>query len=483
MTEQTLGAGSTTRRRVLFGLLAADGWSWAGLKALFWFIVIILLLGYIPDRAYYFTVFSTIDLGINAVSPINFCPPANSGLPCPPPPGSVLPWQPAPSELALPAPRMDGSLVQAGIKLMYVGGTDGKTTSDQVFTADAFASGTFSSWSTGPTLPAPRSRAATIFLNGSIYVIGGFDAAGKPTNTIYILTPDPQTGALPPWKTAREAALSIDLPDARAGASVVVAPDGLILIGGYGPDGKPTTTVWKSTADKTGKLQAWTPTTELGDARADATAAINGPYLYLFGGSNASGPTASVLRGDVAADRAGVTQVTRWGASVGSSNLPAPRSDAAGFIANGTFYLVGGTDGTTPHNELYWTVPDATGNIGEWKRLAASDLPPPGLVGSRAMVNGATAFIVGGQTDTAVITGAARANLAPQPPFFQLGLVGATIPALQIQGEVGQQLGYLAAATVGAGNFILLLLIGWAFAHPVQVRAMWGKIRQHRHKT
>jgi hypothetical protein len=482
MTEQTLGAGSTTRRRVLFGLLAADGWSWAGLKAVFWFIAIILLLGYIPDRAYYFTVFSTLDLGINVISPINLCPPGNSGLPCPAPAGAVLPWQPAPPELALPASRTNGSLVQAGIKMMYIGGTDGTTTSEQVFTADAFAPGTFSTWSVGPALPAPRSGAAAIFEGGSVYVIGGFDAAGKPTNTTYVLTPDPATGALPPWKTATEAALPIDLPEARSGASVVTAPDGMILIGGYGPDGKPTTTVWKSTLDKKGKLQAWSPTTPLTDARADGAAAINGPYLYVFGGTNASGPTRSVLRGDVAADSNGVTQVTRWGTGAGTSNLPVARSDAAGFIANGTLYLLGGTDGTTVKNELYWTVPSATGNIIEWQHLAASDLPPPGLAGSRALVSGATAFIVGGRTNDTVINGAARTNLAPQPPFFQLGLLGATIPALKIQGEVGQQLGYMAAAGAGTVNFILLLLIGWAYAHPAKVRAMWTKIKQRRHK-
>ena len=37
------------RRRVLGGLLDADGWAWAGVKAVFWFVVIILLLG-LPPR-------------------------------------------------------------------------------------------------------------------------------------------------------------------------------------------------------------------------------------------------------------------------------------------------------------------------------------------------------------------------------------------------------------------------------------------------
>ena len=108
MAGQTLSTGSSGRRRVLFGLLDGDGWTWATLKAAFWFVLIIMLLGYIPDRAYYFTVFSTIDVGVNVISPINFCPPSNRTLPCPAPAGAPLPWDPSPAQLALPGPRTDG---------------------------------------------------------------------------------------------------------------------------------------------------------------------------------------------------------------------------------------------------------------------------------------------------------------------------------------------------------------------------------------
>ena len=131
MATQALSAGPLPRRRrAFFGLLDADGWGWATLKAFFWFIVIIFLLGYIPDRAYYFTVNRTIDLGILAWSPINFCPPENTtGLPCPAPQGAVVPWQPSPPQLALPAPRTDGTVAQVGTKLLYVGGSDGSKAS------------------------------------------------------------------------------------------------------------------------------------------------------------------------------------------------------------------------------------------------------------------------------------------------------------------------------------------------------------------
>ena len=42
---------------------------------------------------------------------------------------------------------------------------------------------------------------------GSIYVFGGRDASGAPTTTVFVLSPDPQTGALGEWSTADDLAL------------------------------------------------------------------------------------------------------------------------------------------------------------------------------------------------------------------------------------------------------------------------------------
>ena len=47
---------------------------------------------------------------------------------------------------------------------------------------------------------------------------------------------------------------------------------------------------------------------------------------------------------------------------------------------------------------------------------------------------------------------------------------------MKIEGEIGQQLGYLNAAGVGTVDFIILILIGWAFAHKAQARAMIGRV-------
>jgi len=89
-------------------------------------------------------------------------------------------------------------------------------------------------------------------------------------------------------------------------------------------------------------------------------------------------------------------------------------------------------------------------------------------------------FVIGGKSGDAVQRGSARSNLAPQEPFFQLGLLGATVPALKIDGEIGQQLGYLNANTVGIVNFTILLIVGYAFAHKQQMIALRDRLRRRR---
>ncbi|HET7726309.1 MAG TPA: hypothetical protein VFK54_03200 [Candidatus Limnocylindrales bacterium] len=500
MATQALPSGRpVTRRRAFFGLFDADGWGWASAKALFWFVVSIFLIGYIPDRAYYFTVERTLDLGVLAWSPINLCPPENEGLPCPPEPGSTLPWHPAPQELALPAARADGGAVQVGTNVLYIGGSDGSTASADVFVAPTVGSGNFDRWAPGPALPEPRANAAVTFFGGSVYVIGGEDADGAPTTTVYALTPSAE-GGLGEWTEVEDLAL----PEARAGAAVVAAGDGLIVAGGANADG-PTNTVWKALLATNGELEPWVAQAPLFEAVTEASMALVGDYLWLMGGEGANGPVATVQVGTIghpgaaegdgghggaaegtsgqgATDGSGQATetdagaVTSWRVSE-QTNLPGPRADAAGWTANGVLYLVGGTDGSQVRPEQYWTVPTPDGSHPGWKHLDGTDLGE-GIAGSAPLVSGSNAFAIGGETASGVTTGSARTNLAPQEPFFQLGILGATVPALKIEGEIGQQLGYLNAMGVGMLNFAILVAIGVAFAHRERTLALWRRLRR-----
>ncbi|MEO8571720.1 MAG: hypothetical protein ABI553_08445 [Chloroflexota bacterium] len=479
MAHQALGPGTVLRRRrAMFGLLDAEGWGWASVKAFAWLIIIIFILGYLPDRAYYLTVGQTVDLGVLAWSPVNLCPPTNRTLPCPAPIGAVIPWEPSPQELNLPQPRTDGSVLQVGTKILYIGGTDGTTAQPSVYVAPTVETGNFDKWVDGPALPGPRADASVASVAGSIYVIGGRDASGAPTSTVYTLKPDSQTGALGAWS----ALASLALPEARSSASVVVTPDGVLLIGGRNADG-PVATTWKSKLNAQGVLGPWAPEQSLVAAQTDATAVLVGDFVWLYGGSDANGPVSKVQRGAFGQPAApGLPanpdqgKLVRWDVN-NQANLPAARTNAAGWGANGAIYLVGGNDGSAPKSELYWAIPTTAGDIPEWKHLDATDLPAPGLEGAAAVISGPDSILVGGMTSGGAVFGSSvRANTAPLSPFFQVGLVGATVPGLKIDGETGQQLGYLNAAGVGTVDFIVLLLIGWAFAHKAQARGMLARV-------
>jgi hypothetical protein len=152
-----------------------------------------------------------------------------------------------------------------------------------------------------------------------------------------------------------------------------------------------------------------------------------------------------------------------------------------GFAANGTLYVIGGSDGSTSQNELYWAVPAAGADgddVPEWKHLGQSDLPEPGLERAAVGQVGPNLVVVGGTSGENIQAGSARTNLSPQEPFFRVGLVGMTVPALKIEGEIGQQLGYLNAAGAGTAMFVLLLVIGWMFAHKEQTRSFWRRFRR-----
>lgn len=483
MAQRALGAGMTVpRRRALFGLLDADGWGWASIKAFVWLIIIIFVLGYLPDRAYYLTVGRTVDLGVLAWSPINLCPSSNETLPCPAPVGALVPWHPSPEVLSLPQARTDGAVLQVGTKILYIGGTDGVTAQSTVYVAETVGTGNFDKWTDGPALPAPRADASVAYVAGSVYVIGGMDASDAPTDTVFILSPDAVTGELGEWEAAPD---TLTLPEPRAAAASAVTPDGLLLIGGRNADG-PVNTTWKSLLDPKGALGKWAAEQPLAAAQADATAVVVGDFVWLYGGRDANGPIGAVQRGafgqpaaEGLPDNPDEAKVVRWDVN-NAANMPLARDNAAGWGANGALYLAGGNDGSGPRREVYWAIPSGTGDLTEWKHLDVIDLPAAGLEGAAAVISGPNAVLVGGTTDTGPLASSVRASIAPQSPFFQLGLFGATVPGLTIGGEVGQQLGYLSAAGVFTVDFIILIIIGVAFAHREQARSIIRRVLRRR---
>jgi hypothetical protein len=314
-------------------------------------------------------------------------------------------------------------------------------------------------------------------LGGSAYVIGGFDAQGAPTDTVFVGTPDAATGKISTW-TASEL---LKLPAPRADATAVISGDGLFLVGGRDAAG-PVDSVWKAPlVSTTGKLAAWKPTGSLPAPRTDATAVLLGTRLYVYGGEDAAGPTTAVVIGEIGTEGESLGEVTGWWTPAADGaeevNLPVAAKGAMGFVSNGTLYHVGG-DG---EGTIYWTTPDTDGKLTGWNTLTQSNLPADlRLQDAAPLVSGSHAFLFGGTAAGAPTQGITRASLAPPQPFFRLGLFYMVLPALGIQGEVGQQLSYLVAAGVATVNFVILLLIGYAYNHPEKTKLFFNRIRSRR---
>lgn len=490
---RSLGPGPVVPRRVLFGLLDADGWGWAGVRSVLWTLVIILLLGYIPDRAYYLTVSPTVELGLNLASLVNVCPAENEGLPCPAPAGALIPWKGA-AESDLPGDVASGSLLQAGAHYYYIGGTTGDAT--RVATA-AVAVATVSpagldAWKAGAPLPGARAHASVAFFAGKAYVIGGASETASATSSVLVGTPDAATGLIGAWEQIE----ALELPAARAGAAIVVVSDGIVLLGGEGIDGSPASSVIKATLGANGELEAWTALLDLPVPRSYAAAALVGDAIYVWGGEDTGGPAAASLRGDLAvapaapgdhsaaaptADEAlqgdaEIGTIYRWSTTEGDGNLLAPRSGAALWSANGTLYVAGGTIDGTATRSVVWAAPSAVDGIDAWASVEQSDLPLDGArVGASAAVIGAHAVLFGGADEAGTYgSGALSAGTSPKAPVFRIGLFGLTVPGLALQGEIGQQIGFLSAAGAWTLNFVVLLGAAVAYSQRERFRAWVG---------
>ncbi len=456
----------------MFGLLDADGWTAAFLKALFWFLLIIFLLGYVPDRAYYFTVAKTIDVGFNAVPIVNLCSAANETLPCPAPVGALVPWQTSPPELALTGARAGSAAFQSGTHLYLIGGVVGGEPSAETLATTASPEGSLDVWRQGPALPEPRSDFAFAALSGVPYVMGGSDGSGSPTDTVFIGTLE--EGVLTGWELSEELALPAPVTDAMA----VSTGTGIMIIGGRTGD-QLSASVWLSVFGEGSPptLGAWedaglplSDATGAPDPRADGIGVAVGETVYVVGGEGPDGVTGSIFRlelndGEPLLDDA-TGRPLGWALAPESQQLPEPRARASTFTANGAMYVLGGVgaDGA-PQASSFWAVPDpASGDLPGWQRLTSSDLPA-GRADAAASNVGSFTFLLGGEGTDGALADSLRANVSPAQPFFRFGLFGATLPALSIQGEIGQQLGYINAFGVGMTNFVLLILLGLAYSH------------------
>lgn len=208
-------------------------------------------------------------------------------------------------------------------------------------------SGTCAGWcsSNDYALPEARSNLSLVAYNGYLYAIGGENASGTITNSVYI---------------------------AKLGAN-----------------GEPR--LWHPTNPSQSSWVYWYKDTDLTSPRADLTATAYNNRLYLIGGRTTSGVVSSVQIADI-------SPTGTLGSWANSTSLPNNLYGHGAVIYNDRIYTVGGASaiGSQPLTNVRYNKINADGSLNSW--VNTTPLPEGRLTGGGTMsaVWGAYLYISGG---------------------------------------------------------------------------------------
>ncbi len=251
-------------------------------------------------------------------------------------------------------------------KLYIIGGytaDNPRTQLDTVWVYDT-ASG---AWSAGPKLDYPTAQMAVVVTpNRQLFILGGFTASGATENTYYLNS----SGR---WQE------STQLPEARLGGAAVHDGTTIIFAGGVGKDGKPNDTIWALASNG----ESWTdvPGGKLRHARTKLTAGTDGAGTAWFIGGSGVGA------GDAKETYADIDVVVQQKLTGDQLRLPEPREGASAVRLEGYgLCVLGGHNG----DEVYqwWCQTDGVAD-----RLPKLAVPRAGMAVTTA---GNTVYAVGG---------------------------------------------------------------------------------------
>lgn len=247
-----------------------------------------------------------------------------------------------------PTPIMDNVVAESDGVVYSVGGfTDaGITAAGYAYDADA------GSWQRIADLPAPRENAVGGFVDGRLYVAGGWDGKGNLTSTTFAYDP-----AADRWTRVA------DIPAPSAAASGAVADGGLYIVSGC-------TTVMCTEATPTYRYDpdddAWTRLADYPEHVVMAGCATPGEGLVCAGG---------LVPAEFAGDEHPVSSAYRYvpgsDAWTAVAALPYPVWGASSAGADGRLQMVGGITGDIITNQAVEFDP-AT---GAWSALPNATYP------------------------------------------------------------------------------------------------------------
>ena len=263
--------------------------------------------------------------------------------------GTVGTWT---TTTALGAARTGSDSFAYNGYLYTIGGYVGGVEQNDVQYAPINANGTIGAWATTSTFTTGRSNHCSVVYKGYLYVLGGYSSLGQALS-------DVQYSPIDSPGTTNAFATTTTLSSTRTEHSVTAYNGYMYSTGGY--NGSDTTEIRYASINASGTLGTWNTTTlALSAARRGHTAIAYNGKMYIIGGWNGSTYYNTVQYADIASNG---NISGSWTSSTFATN---GRYGHAALISKGYMYVVGGQESTGSLTDIRYASLAGNGTFGTW---------------------------------------------------------------------------------------------------------------------
>jgi len=242
--------------------------------------------------------------------------------------------------------------------------------------------GALAAWSTNANaLLSGRLMTGSFVANGYIYEIGGSsDNGSTAVSTVYYAKLN-SDGSIGTWNTNAN-----PLPTSREWIKPVTGNGYVYVAGGSSGGSSAQSTVYYAKLNADGSIGAWTTSVNaLPAVREKQTSIFNNGYIYVMGGDNGASNQNTVYYAKINTD--GSTGA--W--STNANNLLAVEAEATSVTANGYVYVTAGVNSLA---SVWYAKLNSDGSTGTWTTNANS-LPQTIQDATSATLNGYM-YVMGG---------------------------------------------------------------------------------------
>jgi N-acetylneuraminic acid mutarotase len=246
-----------------------------------------------------------------------------------------------------------------------------------------------SSWAETTRLPLALTRFASVVVGNRIYIIGGQTTTGDVKKTVYFAEIHAD-GSLGPW------AVTTPLPEERFGARAVTYGNWIYVVGGSRASGEliERSQVWYASVSADGTVGNWASTTSIPYAATGHYSFVCNGRIYTFGGWTGYNWVKEVYYSEINSDGS-------LGPWTSTTPLPQYTREARAVAHGGRVYVLGGYSDNTPRSAVYYADVASDGSIGNWQ---VTTHLPKNMASHSAVLLENSIYVAGGWSDSGAVS-------------------------------------------------------------------------------